>query len=528
MPAVGAPPTCSPGLTRNHVLWRRIDHAGQHAVRVRAILRPEYTEKYYSVFVNGIYIKNVWVGAKGILEEVIPTDPGTTVGSVDIQDAGQWAAFEDGFIPSTAEEAEAESAMRLQFTWQTPYRVTSIRGDTQISITSITGAQRGINVANVPSRPTRGKLHYQIINEAGTYIVRWWAGRELVAEGTRVGNGSVTCSAINNSGLSIVCTITFTAEVNPGRAFVEIAWPKSYQIHYSTSALSFPRTPEGTLNDEGIESYAFLSDELSAGAYNWNILWVDDGGNVQASGFPSTSAKTINTNPLPPTVTSIVKSGSNFVVTWTVGESGCTFTVYSSPVNYPVNLGDYTNPAAVTTALNATTANVPIPDGPGKVRFIVRATKGGRQETTDVIHEVEIDASEAIINPRPNRAEIQDITITSGLTIEVEGAIVEDEAAAAASHFDLYVKALASGAINPDSDSAQASVALDTAVLGVKRKDVSYAVGGSGWYRVALLARTSAGARSRSWIEHIIEVSNATMDAVLNPKAKVIRGKQSV
>lgn len=527
----GGPTTQAPGPTEALILSTKVDYVGASSIRARAMPHPQYYDRYFAPNVNGAYVgRNTYLEAYDQYNEVLLLTPGTTGrASFYLEDAGLWSSFPvesfgEDYSPATyAEEDDALTAQRLQFTWSAPYTITSVRGDSQLSSITVTGAKRGVNVAKT-NMPTRGKLHYQILAVGTDRIVRWWCGTTLVAEGYRSGNGAVSCTEVNNSELTVACTLTYTADVLPGTAFVELRWPAAYQIHYSTAALSFPRTAELTAYDNGSDDFTVLTALLAAGTYNWNILTIDDGGVVQTTSLPSTTAKAINSPPAAPTITSVTGDATGLTVNWAVGETGCTFTVYASHINYPINLGNFATPAPVTTALNATSAVLAaVADYPGKVRIIVRATKASIQEQTDTEFVVELDESGDIVLPKPNRASVEEITITSGLTVTVAAAILDNDKAVAATVMDLYLVALASTI--DTTAAATASANLDAAIAGVQRKSVSTTAASAGWYRLAVVGRSAAGAKSRSYSEYILYVDDTAPGAVLNPKAKVIRGQ---
>lgn len=525
----GGPTTQSPGVTTAQILATKVDAVGGSTIRIRANVRSDYKGKYFSLFVNGVYTgKNYPVPDNGALEVFYICHPGTTVGSAWFEDAGQWAVFNDDYEPDDQVIAdEALTAMRIQMKWEAPYEITAVRNDTQLTLITITGAKRGVNVAKT-SFTTRGKLHYQILtSSSGDYIVRWWAGRTLVAEGSRTGNGELTCDEINDSGLSIVCTITFTGNVNPGTAFLEVVWPTSYQVHYSTGALVYPRAPENRRYDIGEDELDFLTPVLAGGTYNWNILPEDDCGDIQTTLIVAPTSLIINAAPEAPVITSVTGSAAALLVNWTVGEAGCTYRVFSSFPNCATNIGDFSVPAIKTTIADATFQLLdPVINYPGIVRIIVRATKTGVEENIDKVYEVELDSTGAIVNPRPNRANPQRITVAAGRIISVDTAISTDDTVGTATFLDLFVVALASTtAINPEVDVPQASVALDAAVNGVQRKTISYAVAASGWYRLVVTARTTAGGKSKLFNEYIINVKDSWTTSVLNLRGKVIRGK---
>ena len=306
----GAPAGLAPGNTRDMILSLSGSVVNGTAY-ITLVPWDYYRERYWAIFVNGKWIGvNYYVGPTEDIKVAIPLEPGTTIGSVWACEVGQWDSFDSGIIPS--QEAEADdslSARRLLMTWVASYMHSTITGDTQLSSVVVTGARRGRNVQSDPDLPQRGTLTYSILANlpaANDRLVRWYSGDVLVAEGLRNGDGALVCSEVNGSGLSIACTVTYTAALKPGTSLLALMWPKSYQIHYSTSALAYPRTPEDTVQDDGNDEYFYRSAIVVAGVYNYNALQVDDEGHVQtAISAPSDSPKTINAAPTSPTITSV-------------------------------------------------------------------------------------------------------------------------------------------------------------------------------------------------------------------------------
>lgn len=659
-------------------------------VRIKIDVWEPYRERFFAIFVNGIWTgQNLYAPVSGIIEANLPVTPAADVGSIWIEEVGQWDSFDtvDSIPRGQAEIDEASSANRLLFLWNATYKLSTVTGDSQLSSIVITGARRGRNVANVPDLPQRGRLSYSITSVSTVYIVRWWADDRLVAEGSRDGIGAITCSERNSSGLSVTADLTYSADVKVGTAFIDVKWPKSYQIHYSTSSLSYPRTPEATKNDDGTETYEQPTAALAAGSYNYNVIPVDDEGDEQsAPSAPSDSPLTIVAPPAAPTITSVTGSATGgLTVNWTAGVAGCTYMVYFSPVNEPINRGSRATPAPVgPSAVNATSASIgtisgyaPVdrttdyatcvstfdfevstantafitytgfsaalttletsiltaistfggvlnlefakikeqvsrqiasvkaitdsvegtgasasdgkdeigphfstllqmlgsilsgnsgryaigagflpggqPPGTGtatgasldgtsglssisfgdslydaaqpliknsRIRVIVRATLSSIQETNDAEYEVEFDASGAIVAARPNEAEVQSITV-SGLGITAKAGVINDDSAGVATVMDLYVIAVGSSIV---VGSPSASVALPTALAGYQSVNVSFTVGGSGWYQVVVMARTAGGVRSEKYKTLLRYFSTDTPDAVSNLSGKVIRG----
>lgn len=357
----GGPTSSAPGDTRDEILGLKASLIAGNVLSAKMTPWSPYRTRYFAPFMNAIYIGhnvkshfNQDISVQG----TIPFS--TRVGSIYFEDAGDWSSFDTDFIPSgNAEYLDALTANQIQIAWKGNYELTAPTGDTQLTITSVTGAARGYNVGPVPNRSTRGRLFYTIQTVSGVHIVRFWAINGsfmlLVAEDT---TGSLTAMPRNNSGVSVVYTIAYTADVPNNQAWFDLRWNQGFQVHYSTSALAFPRTPEAIVQDTGTDNYVFLSPVIPGGLYNFNVLTINDDGLVQGSAYPTTSPLTVNASPAAPTITSVTGAASGLVVNWDVGEAGCTFTVYSSLKNSPINFESANTPTPITTAIDATTATL--------------------------------------------------------------------------------------------------------------------------------------------------------------------------
>lgn len=686
----GGVPTQSPGATSDMILGVVGDVITDGVLRLRFPVMGMYRAKYYAIFVNGIYPGRNYYAAidQPFCEALLPLTSGNRLGSLYIEDAGDWAAFDD-YVPAAAAEAQDSlTANRLLIEWNaaTSYTQTEVYGDTQVDDIVVTGAKRGSNVALLDGFTTRGQLSYSITSVGTTRIVRWWNGSKMVAEGSRVGNGAVTCDAVNGSGVTVTCILTYTGDLAPGIAMLNLLWPAAYQIHYDVDPLVFPRTPEATVLDTGADNYLYLTPTLDGGTYNFNVLTVDDADDVQDAMFPVTETQEIDEPPAAPTNLSVSGDASALLVEWDVGEAGCTYTVYASLVGEPVNFGNYALPAPIVTALDATdatlaavinyaavstaaalatlesdfdaaiatcnavfnageagfddafatllddlkaaidtyqdeiglrlnpfksdidnaaamvTAQVAAFDGvfvtadwqnmigvyygtflgflgdvltqdpgrytmpngavgggatgsaavgtgpnvldgstartlssvrfslanaaeplsrPGKIRIVVRASKGGVQEVGDAQYEVEFDDTGDIVTPRPNQAHIQTISF-NGLQVSVYGKTLLDDAPGTPTILDLYVVAMPAAFV---LGTPQASGALTNEGTGAMYATLNYTVGAAGWYRIGIAARTADGARSEIVAERIEYLNATNPPAVTDLSAKVLRGR---
>lgn len=312
--------------------------------------------RWFAPFVNGKWTgHNIQAPLVGDATGIVSAQAGAAAVSLWFEEVGPWQTFGDVVPDLQAKANDQQNATRREFDWVAPYSVTPVDGDAQLSSIVVTGAARGVNVAPVTEFPTRGRLNYTISTAGGAHMISFYSGTTLVAQGSRTGNGAVTCAAVAGSGLSVACVLTYTADVLPSVAILDCRWPAAYQIHFTTAALVYPRNPEVLYIDNGSSAYGYTTPALLPGTYNWNVLTVDDDGNVQTT-IVGQTAFMISAVPKSPTITSV----SGGVVHWTPGESGDTFKLYSSAVNGPINFGQNAAPAIVgPTAVNATSANAP-------------------------------------------------------------------------------------------------------------------------------------------------------------------------
>lgn len=324
-------------------------------------VRPEYRERYYALFVNGQFIATKYCDLLGQMNLAIPPGLGRFQ-SFFVEDIGNLADLPEDTIPLVAQHARKQDSLTanaFNIQWSiSDYVQSTVYGDSQLSSISASGLSRA-NTEGIDLFPQRGRLFYSITSTGTTRIVRWWQGTTLIAEGYRTGNGVVTCSEINGSGVTITATITYTADIARGIAFLDFKWPAAYEIHYDTSPLVFPRTAQATVPDDGTGAieYTYLIMNLDPDTYYWTVVPVDDEGNkLSTPQTPTDSPFVINGAPEKPVITSVTGNAAAITVNFTNGETGCTYKGYYSRVNGPINLGNMADgPTPIgPTAVNAT------------------------------------------------------------------------------------------------------------------------------------------------------------------------------
>ena len=156
----------------------------------------------------------------------------------------------------------------------------------------------------------------------------------------------------------------------------------------------------------------------------------------------------------------------------------------------------------------------------GYRRFVVRASKGGIEETGDIPFVLEIDGTNTPLAPRPNAAQIQQITFSSG-NVTVRAGVNEDNASVAATIIDIYVVSKGA-AITLSSPSASGT--LPAANGSYHEISTSFAMPGNGWFDIVAVSRTAAGVRQEAYTRFSKYYSSAVPTGVASISAKVLRG----
>lgn len=353
----GEPITAAPGRTSDKVL-----SLGAEIVMggIRADLKPypRYRARNYALFNNGTWVENVMVGAPDKSVRVaVPIPPGSTTASIAFVDSGDHEQFDEtNYVPGGwIKEEESADAARLRVQWVAGYRVDEDTGEGSLASVVLTGISRFSNCEPDDRFPlTRGRVWYTIEQVGTTTFVRLWARGSLVASGSRTGDGLVTLAANNSSGLTGTALLTYSADVGPNTAFVTCRYAAAYYLHYSTSALSYPRTPEMTIYDKGVANYIVITPILPGGSYNYSVQALGDDGTLESPvSAPADSPKLIKSPPLPVTSLAATGTAAAITVTWVAGEGGCTYMVYSSLPDEPVNLGQWPLPSPILRPIGA-------------------------------------------------------------------------------------------------------------------------------------------------------------------------------
>jgi len=499
---------------------------------VRVQFRPQapFGGRYFGVYVNSRLAGVYYVASEELFSADFPAPTSSAYASVYVEDFADWPV---GYDPRLGvDEFEAEAADRIALKW-TAAPVFSAVNTGAFTSPSFDGLKRYANCMQVENNPLWGRLRLETVTVGGVTSMNLYAGNTLVAYGSRTGAGTFTLVEVDSSGVS--GTVDWDGSGGDvdaeDEAYFDARWPSAYQIHYSTYTLSFPRTPEATLYDDGgSNNFRFVSGKLDSGVYEAAILAVSSEGVVDAATAASATV-TINAPPLPPTDLDYLSGDAEATtVAWTASGTlyDVTYNVYAN--KFMDEAVDMSEPVGSTAS---TSYELPVPghtlasaygpvvedDWSGIRRVVVRAVKNGIEEKNGIELRMEFDSDGVYVAKRPSHAAIGDVEI-SGLSFDVTGWYDGAEEEGAATQLKLFLWA---DGDSPDWDTAEDTQALTAGALQ-KSAVLSGSVLYAGYYWISIRPATAGGVLGNAMPKRRIYLSDAEPNDVSGLEAKPARG----
>lgn len=393
---------------------------------------------------------------------------------------------------------------------------------------SITGIKRFTNVAKYTGQLQYAMLFATLTDTAGVRTVSLFQGVDangiLVASGFLAGDGVVTLSEENNSGISGTVTVAYSGDTSTVLTFL---WPKSYQIHFNPAPLIFPRTPEATLDDDGESNlFGFVTERQAvsffAGVgilYHTAIVPVSETGIADG---PTTGSVGLFSLPIEP-IRLTWKSGdsTNTVIRWTSPDPTYDYHVYLSTLDGAI---DMSNPTSVAGGAGEITFAVPSLGAgvTGVLRIIVRSvspTAGPEEKNSSVLSIFYKNGVRS--TPAPARAGVTRIVVTAGRTVTVSGEYdSRPPGSAAAARINLYL----SESLGHLYDTIAASIPLPALSAGTCKFTIAATGLVDGWHYVAVRAVALDDTPNTDSIVYRILLSNSAPNTVGNFDNRVSRG----
>lgn len=160
----------------------------------------------------------------------------------------------------------------------------------QLTDWAVNGVKRFTNCRTVPYRSTWGEVDILLTTTGTTHLLQLLRGGILLASGSRFGNGVITLSEANGSGIAAngtnTVTLTYANDlITANGAVLETAFPVEYRVYYR---IGTPWTvfgnPTATVTDDGRKSTAsFSSGPLATGTYYVVVHQVNEDG-IESTG----------------------------------------------------------------------------------------------------------------------------------------------------------------------------------------------------------------------------------------------------
>lgn len=367
----------------------------------------------------------------------------------------------------------------------------------QLTSWSLTGVSRNDNVKPYLFRPTWGITQLTLTNTAGTRTVTLLIDGTPVASGSRVGNGSITLSAVNSSGLTGSVTVTYTGDVT-SNAFVVARFPATYPVYWKTTpftAPDFPRTADGTITDDGHSNlFVLRTGALAAGTYYVLPHQKDDAANESTNLDGGGQTGTVVLVPAAPG-TAVYTSGAAAATVISFAASAtpaATYRGYDSGITGQLDLNtiSFTHIAGTGT-LTQTLAGISV-GFTGTRLIMIRAVSGGVEEGNVQLLRIEYLAG-VVVLPRPPAPGISAKVTVSGRTLTVPVSVNINEVLGTPTTVALFLFAVGG---SPNYASPDGTASLGTAVASIRSVAVSATAGADVLRMYAVRTVTAGGVQS--------------------------------
>lgn len=454
-------------------------------VTVRAL--SGYGDSYWMFVVDG-RVELRWLPEAETLQFLFLYDTRLDEHAIDPFPLGDWPTASELALESIQAGYYADKARYIRFAWTATPDIPEAFGDSQqLSNWSLTGLNR--QAAGRKHAPTQLEFDVVLTNASGTYTLTLQNETQVLASGSRVGDGTLTLTAQGESGISGTVDVAYTADLTLGTCVLRVRWPARYEIHCATAALSFPRTAEATVYDDGNRNdFSHRYGPLMAGTYHFVIRAFSD---TQTEGSNTTEGTlVVPGRPQPPSTLHYLSGGyAATVIQFTKSTTtGATYRYYDSALDEPVDLHTAVSVSEVDNGDGTISATLPaIASGTGTRRVCVVAVESGLEDGYNRTLNIEYTAG--VVEPlRPSTPTTvlsakSGLVLTAGYTYDATGA------AGVATQVRLYARA-EDGTITTLTTQDIASGS------GVVSGTISGTVSAEGWYQFRVAALTAAGGES--------------------------------
>ena len=431
----------------------------------------------------------LYVTEGSLLNVTVHFDPSRKTHSVFAEPLGAWSqqASTDLTEPTIIYASQAGKSVYIQ--WNVAADFTNSYGDGgQLSNWSLTGLSRFATTRPDSIRKTEAECDVTLTNSGSTRTVTVSLNSQVLCSGTRTGDGSITLSAVNSSGVSGTVAVAYTADVTSG-AYVARRYAASYlvQVIDSLSAV----VASATVKDNGFGE--ILSTTLgpinSIGTYTISITPTSDNG---IAGSAATTPITFSGAPVAPGSISYVSGtiSATIIQFSASATAGATYNVYDVQ-----ELGGPTFLEAVSLTHAAGSGNIQVTlnslsAGSGGERWIAVTALNAGVESTSQKFLLTYDSSGNLVTGAPNVPSLkyQSPPVTSGRTIGMTYLYDTNGEIGVGTEIVTRYKRYSTGSV-----TTQSAVAMSSIVAGHRTGSIALAVGNNDWYQVSACAQTAGG-----------------------------------
>lgn len=458
--------------------------------RVRIEASTGLGDAYYQVYVNNTFAGAIWCPEGSFSEWLNVIITGAGDASIVAFRVGAQPSFDNSFYASLSEE----EPQTVTASWAWDYEVLGTPDLDTLTNWSVSGINRE-NIT-IEAQNTRGSEIASVNVSGGIATVSIGS----LASGSGAVGTTVTLSAINNSGVSGTVDVDALATTETGS--IIFRWPKYMRILRNQTTP--PTTIISTVAYNGSDTGSYTDPStLEVGTYYYAFQAISDTDDIGDQSSPQTIVVT-GAPDSPNNLEYVSGNALATVVSWEASDTvGASYNIY---IANPDDLYLDTETPAATAIAGSTGATLPAITGyPGTAQILVRALYSGVEELNGDILFIEYDAAGDYVEGRPNTPSITSVSVSTGLTINVQGSYNPSNEAGDATKLQLFVR---------DTDGVyDFNTPSDTSALGVERNGFKTATLSDtltvGWYYITVKSVTDLGTQSvESATEVLIYVSD--------------------
>jgi len=487
---IGLPTTVPAGDNDDYLKVFKLDDLGD-GIGCRLTIKAVegYGNLYYALVCDGIPQRTIYLPEDETRQVTLTYDPNLTNHAVSVVPIGEWDEIPPGCdVLIQQNYFENDKGYWSEITFDATYTVQS--NSSQFSNWHLTGIQRFKNVKPVSYFKTRGRLDITLSSADAVHMLTLSLGDFVIATGSITGDGVITLTESNSSGVNGSVTLNYSSDLAIGAAFAEVAYAKAYKIYVNG-------TYNNTLNDYGLSNaYTTRIGPLSAGVHSITLKPVSDS-DIEGNAATST-AVTINGRPEAVTNQQVISGNYlNTLISWTGSSTvGATYNLYDSRINDSTNLREVIDTKG--NSLGTVYAMLPALAGieQGIRRVIVESSLAGIESGYRKEIAIEYDSNGDVVLARPNIPGFQFNRIESGNKLFVDYYYNRVEEQATGVQAQLFMVASGSS-INFSNPMAVRSMPVTTGV-DIVTGTLSGIAGSSGYYNFCVRTARATGLQSQN------------------------------